>query len=382
MAEPFKNAFNADIIKNMATHFAKQWSHFDSKGFIKTANHGLETLELKARSAQITDTMQQYLPQNYIHATEIMLKALAKEDDSFSESPSPEEGIAGWAIMPMTHYVARYGLEHFDLSMNLLKEMTKRFSSEFDIRFFILADRARALDYLNNWVNDANPHVRRLVSEGSRPRLPWAMQLTGFVKDPSPILPLLEQLKDDDSEYVRRSVANNLNDIAKDHPDKVSAIAKEWLKDASKERQKLVRHACRTLIKQGHKKTLSALGYGPAKISLHDFKILSPKVIYGDALHFEATITSEKNSDQALIIDYIIHHQKANGSTTPKVFKWKTFRLVAGTTKTMKRKHAMKPISTRVYYAGKHNLEIIVNGESFGVAEFELVMQNTANSKT
>jgi 3-methyladenine DNA glycosylase AlkC len=162
--------------------------------------------------------------------------------------------------MPLTHYVGRNGLKHFDLSMMLLKEMTKRSSSEFDIRYFLLDSPLRAISILQEWTQDPNQHVRRLVSEGTRPRLPWAMRLPVFIEDPSPLIPLLDALKDDEEEYVRRSVSNNLNDIAKDHPDVVAGIARQWLKGASKNRQRLVRHACRTLIKQGHKETLAALG--------------------------------------------------------------------------------------------------------------------------
>ncbi|MFC1751353.1 DNA alkylation repair protein [Pseudomonadota bacterium] len=375
MAEPFKNLFNTKIIKGMATHFADQWPQFDKKGFIKAATHDLDALELKERSVQITDAMRQYLPEDYSHAADIMLNALAENEDChITDSTVTKEGIAGWAVMPMAHYVGLYGLDHFDLSMTLFKEMTKRSSSEFGIRFFILADAERTLDYLHEWAGDPNHHVRRLVSEGSRPRLPWAMQFPEFIKDPTPILPLLEQLKDDESEYVRRSVANNLNDIAKDHPNTVAKIAKRWIKGASKERQKLVRHACRTLVKQGHTATLSALGYEPAKVVLENFKVLTPKVVLGNALQFELTVVSKGKKEQPLIVDYIVHHQKANGSTSPKVFKWKTLTLPAGKSKIMQRKHAIRPITTRVYYPGVHGLEVVINGQSLGRVEFSLAL--------
>jgi len=375
MAEPFKNLLNLKIIKGMASHFAVQWPEFDSAGFIKVAGHRLKTLELKARSRQITDAMKQYLPEDYSHAVDIMLNSLAEDDEChLSETEMTRGGIAGWAVMPMADYVGLYGQGHFDLSMSVLKEMTKRFSSEFAIRFFILADMKRSLRYLNDWAQEDNYHVRRLVSEGSRPRLPWAMQLGDFVKDPAPILPLLEQLKDDESEYVRRSVANSLNDIAKDHPALVAKIARRWMKGGSPARQKLVRHGCRTLIKQGHVATLGALGYGPPKVSLQQLRLLTSEVRYGEALQFELVVSSTAKKDQPLIIDYIVHHQKANGTTTPKVFKWKNLTLAAGQSRTMQRKHAIKPITTRVYYPGLHGLEVVVNGLSLGKVEFELLM--------
>ena len=276
--------------------------------------------------------------------------------------------------MPMTHYVGLCGHGHFDLSMTLFKELTKRFSSEFGIRFFLLESPDKTLSILKKWANDKDRHVRRLVSEGTRPRLPWAMRLPIFIKDPMPVIDLLEQLKDDDEVYVRRSVANNLNDIAKDHPDIVAEIAAQWIKGASEERKKLIRHACRTLIKNGHKKTLKVLGFNPPKIKQASIDILTPEVVFGDVLQFTMTIVSDSKQKQALMIDYIIHHQKANGTTSPKVFKWQTTTLPAKKTLTSTKKHAIKKITTRVYYPGTHTVEVVVNGVSVGAADFQLLM--------
>jgi len=285
-----------------------------------------------------------------------------------------DDGIAGWAIMPMTYYVGLCGHDYFDLSMKLLKELTKRFSSEFGIRFFLLESPEKTLSILKKWTHDKDRHVRRLASEGTRPRLPWAMRLPLFIKDPAPVMNLLEVLKDDDEEYVRRSVANNLNDIAKDHPDMVADIAARWMKGASKERKKLIRHGCRTLIKNGHKKTLRVLGFKSPKIQHASIEILTPKVVFGDALQFKLSISSDYRSDQALMIDYIIHHQKANGKTSPKVFKWRTTILPPKKTLTATKKHNIRKITTRVYYPGVHTVQIMVNGVFVGTADFELLM--------
>ena len=374
MPEPFKNLLNRTIISGIAEHFSKADSGFDPAGFMKMAGKNLETLELKERSAQITSTMVTFLPDDFKKAAAIMLASLAPDEDGFGNSDIKNRGIAGWAVMPMADYVGLYGRGHFNLSMTLLKEMTKRSSSEFGIRFFLLEEPERTLSVLEEWVNDSNVHVRRLISEGTRPRLPWAMRLPAFIEDPAPLLPLLEALKDDEEEYVRRSVANNLNDIAKDHPDLIAKVAKRWLNEASKDRKKLVRHACRTLIKQGHQKTLKALGYDSPCIELKNLKILTPRVSFGSNLLFELCMTSASNLPQPLIIDYAIHHRKANGSTTPKVFKWKTITLAPLTTLTTKKKHAIKKITTRTYYPGTHGLEILINGISFGIKNFELIM--------
>ncbi|MBT6595001.1 MAG: DNA alkylation repair protein [Nitrospina sp.] len=375
MPEPFKNLLSKTVITGMGKHFARAWPEFDRAAFIAAATKNLNALELKERSVQITSTMATFLPDDFHRAAAIMLAALAPDDWDDAGNPEVDDrGIVGWAVMPMTHYVGLYGLKHFPLSMTLLKEMTKRSSSEFGIRFFLLEEPKRTLSTLEKWTRDPSQHVRRLVSEGTRPRLPWAMQLPAFVKDPAPILPLLEMLKDDEEEYVRRSVANNLNDIAKDHPDRVAKIAGQWLAGASKDRKKLVNHACRTLIKKGHQKTLKALGYGPARIELKKLKILTARVAFGDALLFELCLTSTSKKPQPLIIDYAIHHRKANGSTTAKVFKWKKITLESCATLSAKRKHAIKKITTRVYYPGTHKLEIMVNGVSLGTKTFKLVM--------
>lgn len=280
----------------------------------------------------------------------------------------------------MTHYVGLRGHDHFDLSMTLFKEMTKRASSEFGIRVFLIESPEKTLSVLKTWTTDNNQHVRRLVSEGTRPRLPWAMRLPAFIKDPSPVVDLLTRLKDDDKEYVRRSVANNLNDIAKDHPDVVAEIAAQWMEGANQERRRMIRHACRTLIKNGHKKTLQVLGYGPPKIRRVRVDLLTPKVVFGDAVRFTLSISSNVNQDQALVIDYTLHHRKANGTTSPKVFKWRATTLPANKTLTLTKKHAIKKITTRAYYLGLHTVEVMVNGVSVGKASFQLIMpQHSAN---
>lgn len=374
MPEPFKNMFNKKIICAMAKHLSTAWPAFNSSAFIKTASKNLDDLELKERSTQITQALTTYLPANFKQAANILLASLAPDDTNGNNTNQNDPGISGWPILPMADYVGLNGINHFELSMTVFKKMTRHFSSEFGIRFFLLAEPERTLSILKTWVNDADYHVRRLVSEGTRPRLPWAMQLPLFIKNPAPVISLLKLLRDDEQEYVRRSVANNLNDIAKDHPAIVASIAREWLKDADKNRNKLIRHACRTLIKQGHQPTLKALGYSAPKIKLKKFIILTPQVKFGDALLFEISLDSESRRKQELIIDYAIHHRKANGTTTPKVFKCKIATLKPAETLTLKRKHAIKQITTRTYYPGTHRLEILINGKSISTKEFQLKM--------
>ena len=373
--EPFKNFLNPTLIGEMAGHFQSHWPEFDKKSFIADSIDDFEALELKQRSNRITEMMIRHLPSDFSEAARIILSSLGEPlGDDLASGKDDSTGIAGWAIMPLEHFVAQQGHDHFDLSMNLFKEMTKRGTAEFGIRYFLEKYPEKALAVMKSWTSDENVHVRRLTSEGSRPKLPWGIHLPIFIKDPAPVVELLEQLKDDDKEYVRRSVANNLNDIAKDHPDLVASIAGKWMVDASKNRKRLIRHACRTLLKKGHPEALKVMGFGPPNIKEAVIEVLTTEVVLGDALEFLLTIHSSVQSDQAVMVDFIIHHQKANGTMTPKVFKWKTATLAAGKPLEMSKRHGIKKITTRVYYPGLHSLEVVVNGVSVGRQDFQLVI--------
>lgn len=373
MAEPFKNMLNPDLVKGMAFHFKRHYPNFDEAGFIADITQQLETLELKARSELITQMMYRYLPGDFHQSASILKKSLGTPlGENLSEGIVDQHGIAGWAVMPMCDYVALYGQQHFESSMTLFKEMTKRSSSEFGIRYFLREMPDETIAVMQQWTQHKNPHVRRLASEGCRPRLPWGMRLKSFIDNPSPVLQLLEKLKNDKSGYVRRSVANNLNDIAKDHPEKVVDLSKRWLGKATPEQHKLLKHACRTLIKQGHKETLKLFGYTPAQLSNAKLTLTNNEIQLGESLNFTLTLQSSTPHTQALMVDYVIHHQKANGSTTPKVFKWRQLKLSAESTATLQKKHAIKIITTRNYYPGLHKLEIIVNGDSVATETFTL----------
>ena len=375
MAEPLKNLLNKAVIADMAKYFKRQYPEFDTAGFIKASTKNLTSLELKQRTDRIVEAMIKYLPVDFKKAGRILLGSLGTAmDEQTSITALDKKGISGWAIMPLTHYVGLRGQEHFDLSMTLLKEMTKRASSEYGIRYFLLAAPEKTMAVLKTWTRDKNQHVRRLASEGCRPRLPWAMNLPLYIKNPKPVIELLELLKDDGKEYVRRSVANNLNDIAKDHPELVASIARCWMKGVNTERKKLITHACRTLIKQGHIKTLKILGFDLPEIRRVNMDIMTPIVVFGDALQFSLSIDSACDHAQALMIDYIVHHQKANGSTSPKVFKWRNITLPAKKTLISTKTHTIKKITTRVYYPGLHRVEVMVNGKSVAIADFELSM--------
>ncbi|VAV88478.1 DNA alkylation repair enzyme [hydrothermal vent metagenome] len=372
--EPFKNVFSPELVACMATHLQQKLPAFDRDAFETPILEQLETLELKQRAQLIADHWHQCLPTDPKQRAEILLDVLHPDELDHANQPSDAQGICGWGVFPLTMVVGQHGTQDFVRSMDVLRQMTKRFSSEFGIRYFLLADQKQALHIMQSWLNERNYHVRRLISEGSRPRLPWAMQLPALIADPAPILPLLSHLRDDEHEYVRRSVANSLNDIAKDHPDLMGKLANDWMKGANKPRQKLVRHACRTLIKQGHVATLQAFGIFAPKIKLNKLCVQPAIVQFGEKLEFSCQIQSICDKPQDLIVDYILHFKKANGKLAAKVFKCSKFTLQAKQTRTLQRQHAIRPISTRRYYQGKQALSLRINGKDFGYQEFDLSM--------
>lgn len=381
MPEAFKNNFNVSVINALGKHLAlssrKHELEFDIERFVQMASHQLDTLELKARSNQIVSALTVHLPDDFSKAAIIIESALAPaSDDESIQFKGHNKGLAGWMMMPITDYIALAALkenaESFTQGLDLLHACTQRFSAEFSIRPFLRDYTDKTLEVLTTWAQDDNVHVRRLVSEGSRPYLPWGIRLHVFAKDPTRILPLLEQLKDDPSEYVRRSVANNLNDIAKDHPNKVAQIASSWWDENNKERTKLIKHACRTLLKDGHPEALTLFGYPPAKLK-HAILTLSKKSLkMGGEQEITLSIENKLDKAQKLLIDYAMYHQKANGKMSPKVFKWTSLTLAPNAKKTLTKKHSFKPITTRKYYLGQHQVEILVNGKAFALDDFEL----------
>ncbi|MGE4062338.1 MAG: DNA alkylation repair protein [Rhodospirillaceae bacterium] len=369
----FKDFFDRALVEDMAHHLHRVWPQFDKKSFVAAAVKNFASLALKQRADQIAAALAAFLPGDVPRALKVLTASL-RPLRGHEPDPNPASGVAGWAVWPYGAFVAAQALEHPHEALAALREITIRSTSEFAIRPFLVRHTELTLSTLREWSKDENHHVRRLVSEGTRPRLPWGLRLKAFVKNPAPILPLLEALRDDPSDYVRRSVANSLNDIAKDHPDLVAAVAMTWLKNASAERARLVRHACRTLIKKGHRPALKALGFEPgAKVKLRSFSVSPAKLTFGSALTLKARLASTARTAQKIVLDYVVHHRKKNG-TSAKVFKWKTLTLGPGETIDLARKHAIRRITTRVYYPGMHKIELAANGRVLGAKNFRLEM--------
>ncbi len=359
-------AFNIQNITNLANSILKIYSKFQYKEFLELILPTLDTLELKERSNSIENALKIYLPKPFKVGVEILLKALPSEIVDMEVS-----GYDGFILMPQTGYVARCGMNNFEISMYALKEMTKRFTSEFHIRFFIQVHYEKTMTILEEWSVDENVHVRRLVSEGIRPRLPWAFALERFKKNPTPILKLLENLKNDSQLYVRRSVANNLNDISKDHPNLVIKTLTLW-QNNTKEMAWLTKHALRTLLKAGNADALKLLGYVQSdKIDIK-LSLNSNEVIFGNSLEFEVEINSKEKRTLSIMIDFIIYYQKANVSLAPKVFKLTSKKIKPNEVITLKKKHKFADFSTRKHYKGKHKIPIVINGKVYDKHSFIL----------
>ncbi|PCI38732.1 MAG: DNA alkylation repair protein [Elusimicrobia bacterium] len=362
MAEPLKNSFGPEISRKIAKSISRVHPKFPSKTFLKDALNGYEALELIPRSRHIACALGTHLPSEYPKAIKILIDSIGPTLDL-----TENVGMAPFFYMPHVLYVSEYGIDHFDLSMQAQYDLTQRFTAEFSIRAYLMKYPKQTLDLLEKWAADPSLHVRRLVSEGTRPRLPWAVRLPAFQKDPRPVVKLLAMLKDDPELYVRRSVANNLNDIGKDNPDVLVDTVRRWQKGASAERLWLIKHPLRSAIKRGERGALEVMGFGkPVKAAIRDVEITTTKE--NVKIHF--TIANTGTQRQEMLVDFRIHYVKANEKTSPKVFKLKTVSLAAKESLRMGKTISLKEMTTRKHYPGSHRVDVILNGKILPIGKF------------
>jgi 3-methyladenine DNA glycosylase AlkC len=278
----------------------------------------------------------------------------------------------GWYLMPVAAFVEHYGLEHLDVSLDAMHAITQRHTAEFAIRLFLLRYPEQTLSKLRVWAHDPSFHVRRLVSEGTRPRLPWAARLPALLADPSPVIELLEALKDDPSAYVRKSVANNLNDIAKDHPELVLATLARWQQGASDERRWIIRHVLRMLVKQGHPEALRLLGADAPEVELVSLELTPAALRIGETATIAMALRSTVAAPQYLVVDDVLHLPGARGATRSKVFKLRSQTLAAGEMLRLVKRHSFAPVSVRRIYPGTHRIAIQVNSVVLGEAAVDV----------
>ena len=333
---------------------------FDRTAFADAALTGLDALSIMERARHIADALRHAMPGDYAGSVAI-LRAMA---------PRLTHGFQAVAI---TEFVARHGLDHVDLSLATLADLTRFGSAEFAIRPFLARDTAGTLAVMLAWSRDENEHVRRLASEGSRPRLPWAGRVAALKAAPTLAAPLRESLKGEPIVYVRKSVANHLNDIAKDRPDWLVDRLAAWPADDARTMW-IIRHALRTLIKQGDPRALALIGVGHgAAVEVSAFAVVPKTVRLGDAITIATDVRSTAAEVQRLVVDYRLHYARAGGKKAAKVFKLRTFDLGAGETVALSIRQTIKDFSTRRHHPGTHEVELIVNGQTMARAAFELL---------
>jgi len=357
MPEPLKNLFNDVLILSLAGSVSAVYAKFDAEGFQKSViDRSWQQKELKQRLIHISKKLHDYLPGDYRRNIDILKLASLK--------------FSGLEHMVFPGYVELFGMEDFETSMSALEFFTEKSSSEFAIRPFIKESPEKTMQQMEDWAASANHHVRRLASEGCRPRLPWAMALPHFKKDPRAVLKILDKLKNDESLYVRRSVANNLNDISKDNPDDVIQIAKQWLGD-NPQTDWVVKHACRSLLRQGVPQVMEIFGFEePGHISVSGFSV-QETVAIGERLKFNFKLHTHRQKLGKLRVEYAIDFMKNNGNQKRKVFKISESENM-DQEKTISRSHSFKPISTRKYYPGAHGISVVVNGHELIEYNFHL----------
>lgn len=369
MAEPFKNLFNQVFIDEMSEHLLAFKVLKDKKDVNKfqtlVFDNEWENRELKARMRHIATVLRNFLPADYPKACTIIINMV-------KEVKAGKNGMS-LQYMVLADFVEQYGLDFLEESITAMEVITQYASCEFAVRPFIIRYPDKMMKQMLLWSKHESFMVRRFASEGCRPLLPWAMVLHDLKADPSPILPILENLKNDESEFVRKSVANNLNDISKNQPQTVIDLAKKW-KGKSKNTDWILKHGCRTLLKQGNSEVLELFGFGNAdSLETMNFVIENTKVKMGGELSFSFGLTNKSQDELLVRLEYAIYLLRANGKHNKKVFKISEKKYPADSCTLIKRKHSFRKVTTRKYYPGLQKISIILNGREFGFYDFKLV---------
>ena len=361
MAELLKDMYNYESLHEIAKRIQSVYHPFRVDEFLKsTMDQSWNDLELKARVRKISSNLGRYLPADYGDALAILDQVVSTCSSGFFGILFPD-------------FVEVYGQDerHWDLSISALERYTICSTSEFAVRPFIINNEERMMRQMALWAKHNNEHVRRLASEGCRPQLPWGQALTSFKNDPSPVIGILEQLKADPSLYVRKSVANNLNDISKTHPDLVVKITRDWY-GKNEYTDWIVKHGCRTLLKKGNKDVLSVFGFADTDCIIVDgFELGAQSVSIGENMTFYFRIKAK--SAVRVRLEYCIHYIKANGRRNRKIFQISETSLEKNQEKKYKKTHSFADLSTRRHNPGIHSITLIVNGAEAGTLDFDLL---------
>lgn len=362
MPKAIKDRYNIKTLENLALDIQSVYSSFPKDDFLQfIIDDKWIDLKLKDRIYKISTALGKFLPTNYAHAISIIDKVVMNYGNWLN-------GFG--AFFPI--FVEIYGQDekNWDISMGALERYTPYASSEIAVRPFIINHEERMMAQMYRWSKHENECVRRLSCEGCRPALPWAMALNRFKKDPTPILPILEELKTDSSLHVRKSVANNLNDISKTHPDLVATLAKEWHGE-NKNADWIIKHGCRTLLKKGNRDLLELFGFeNNIPVDIQDFSLNKDTISLGEEISFSFTVSSKEATRVRL--EYAIDFVKSGKKTSRKVFRISESSLKANQVKSHTKTHSFVDMSTRKHYPGIHTITLIVNGTQRGTLQFEL----------
>jgi 3-methyladenine DNA glycosylase AlkC len=359
--EPLKLMYNTKKLDELGRLIMAEYKSFQTMIWLahfKTKEW--QQAELKQRVTLIAQAMHATLPDNYDKAIDIL-------------KPVSLKMAYGFFGVVFSEFVAIYGRKHWDKSMEAMAIFTQTSSAEFAIRFFIQDDPKRAMKQMELWSKSENVHLRRLSSEGCRPRLPWGMKLQLFVDDPTPTLRVLERLKKDPELYVRKSVANHLNDISKDNPTIALGIAKDWF-GVHPDTDWIVKHSLRTLLKSGDKEALEIMGQSFSKhLSVDRVQLMNERISLGETIEFEVTVCNASKKNENMRLEYAIDYMKANGKRSRKVFQWINKTITPGNHQ-FKKRQTIKDFTTRKHYAGQHGWAVLVNGRELGQTSFELAI--------
>ncbi len=349
MPEQLKHIFfTQESLGNLVKKIRGEYPDFDTNKFYDLVyDERWESRELKEKMYHTTRCLRATLPGSFADALSIL------------EQIAPD--IEGFEALCLPDFVEQYGQDEWDLSLPALGYFSRYSTSEFAIRPFLAQDPERVMPFMLQWAEDESENLRRFASEGCRPRLPWAMALPAFKKNPSPILPVLEKLKNDDSEYVRKSVANNLNDISKDHPDLILEISERWYGE-NDNMDWVVKHGCRTLLKAGNPRALKLFGFcNPANIHIDNLQLDVETLTIGEVLQFSFTLINDSSEEAKVRLEYTVDFQKARGKRSKKVFQISEKVYPPGR-HSITKKHSFENMSTRKHHPGQHFMSIVVNG--------------------
>ena len=378
MAEAFKNMYNEKFFDKFTKDLKLVINDFDACEFVsQIMDNEWENRGYKQRIMHITTILKKFLPADYKDAIAKILELLDYVKNALPDFSKIDDKNFGLLTLEygaiLDNYVEQYGIDDYETSIKAIEKITQFTSCEFVTHPFIVKYQDKMMDQMLVWSKHEHWAVRRLASEGCRPRLPWAIALPSLKDNPAPIIPILENLKNDPSRFVRLSVANNLNDIAKDNPETVIDLVKRW-KGESEEVEWVIKHGCRTLLKQGNPEVMKLFGFDSIKnISMMNFQILTSKVRVGSSLKFSFNLLNNNNNKTKIRLEYGVYYQKANGTLARKVHKISEKEYAGNSIIEITRSHSFRVVTTRKFHPGLHQVAVIINGNEFEKHDFELI---------